>query len=143
LKDKLRLQQAYVTAKMSSCISRQVGAIITVNDRIVAEGYNGTPKGYSNCNTINPIYNSSHHEWSNFHEIHAEMNAIIWAARKGVSIEGGVLYSTTKPCLQCTKNIIASGIVKIVYCEKYPLNDDKIIDEFLAVMGVEVIQIDL
>ena len=136
-----RMKQAYLTAEMSKCVSRKVGALIIVDDRIVSEGYNGTPKGYSNCNDHNPIYDANHHEWSNFHEIHAEMNAIIWAARKGVSVDGGVLYSTTKPCLQCTKNIIASGIKTIVYCEDYPINNNEIIDEFLSQVGVTIIQV--
>lgn len=139
--DVIRLKQAYEIAKMSSCVSRQVGAIITVDNRIVSEAYNGTPKGYINCNNHNSEYTKEHHDWSNIYEIHAELNAILWAARRGTSIDGGTIYSTTKPCVQCTKNIIASGIIRIVYSEDYPLNDNYILDKFLSDNNILIEQI--
>ena len=127
----LRMRQAYDTSVRSSCVSRQVGALIIKDDRIISEGYNGTPKGFKNCCELFEEGDPAHHEWSNIHEIHAEMNSIVWAARKGISVEGAVMYSTTKPCLQCTKNIIASGIKKIYYNVDYPRNDNDILDKFL------------
>jgi dCMP deaminase len=139
----LRLRQAYETASKSSCVSRQVGALIVRDDRIISEGYNGTPKGFINCCDVFNEVDPSHHEWSNIHEIHAEMNSILWAARKGISVEGGIMYSTTKPCLQCTKNIIASGINEIYFCEHYPRNDNDILDKFLNENGVLCKQIKL
>jgi dCMP deaminase len=132
------MRQAELTAKRSKCLSRQVGCVVVIEDRIVSEGYNGTPKGYINCNQHFSEYNEHHHEWSNSKEIHAEMNCLLWSARKGIAVEGGVMYSTTKPCLQCTKNIIASGISKIYYKDEYPRNDDKDINEFLRACKVEV-----
>ena len=140
-KNQIRMKQAVETASFSKCCSRKVGAIIVVNDRIVGEGYNGTPKGYVNCDKhFNNEYTKEHHDWSLHHEIHAEMNAILWAARKGTPIEGGIMYSTTKPCKDCTKHIIASGIVGIHYLYKYPYNDDSIIDSFLEENGVYCVQ---
>lgn len=134
----IRMQQAFLTAKRSKCVSRQVGAIIVKDDRIVSEGYNGTPKGYINCCEHFEEYNEEHHLWSNTHEIHAEMNAILWSARKGISIEGGTIYSTTKPCLQCTKNIIASGITTIYYSDEYSKNDDETLDAFLRENKIDI-----
>jgi dCMP deaminase len=125
------MKQAIETAKNSKCMSRHVGALIVVEDRIVSEGYNGTPKGYVNCNVKwNNIWHADHHEWSKTHEIHAEMNAINWAARKGIKIEDGVMYCTTKPCLECTKNIIAVGIKAVYWLTKYEYNEDHILDSF-------------
>lgn len=138
----LRLQQAELTAKRSKCVSRKVGAIITVGDRIVSEGFNGTPKGYINCcDYFDGEYTEKHHEWSNTHEIHAEMNAINWASRKGIALEGGIMYSTLKPCLQCTKNIIAVGITEIYYKQIYERNDDAVLDEFIAENGIIIKQL--
>jgi dCMP deaminase len=137
----IRLKQALATAEMSSCVSRQVGALITVDSRIVSEGYNGTPKGYPNCSEHFSAYTQEHHEWSNTHEIHAEMNAIGWSARKGIAIEGGIIYSTTRPCLQCTKNIIAFGIKEIYYLEDYPKNDVETLDNFLRENNVNCVKI--
>jgi dCMP deaminase len=139
--DKIRLTQAYEISKMSSCVSRQVGTIITVDNRIVSEGRNGTPSGYINCNEHNPEHTKDHHDWSNIYEIHAELNAILWAARRGTSIDKGTIYCTTKPCVQCTKNIIASGIIRIVYSEDYPLNDNTILDKFLSDNNIIIEQI--
>ena len=127
----LLMRQAYETASKSSCVSRQVGALIVRDDRIISEGYNDTPKGFINCCEIFEEGDPAHHEWSNIHEIHAEMNSIVWAARKGISVEDSVMYSTTKPCLQCTKNIIASGIKKIFYHVDCPRNDNEILNKFL------------
>jgi dCMP deaminase len=132
MKHNVRLNQAVETASFSKCISRHVGAIIVKNNHIIAEGYNGTPKGYPNCcDVFKEGYTSEHHEWSMYHEIHAEMNAIIWAAREGISIDGGIIYTTTKPCRDCTKHIIASGIKSIFYGTGYFHNNDKILDKFL------------
>lgn len=138
-----RMQQAILTSKRSSCVSRQVGSIIIVDDRIVSEGYNGTPKGYVNCCDHFSEYSSEHHEWSKIHEIHAEQNAIIWAARKGIAINGGIIYTTTKPCSECTKMIIASGIKEIYYNEEYSRNDDETLNAFLEESGVGIYKVEL
>lgn len=114
---------AQTIATTSNCVSRQVGAIIVKDGRILSTGYNGTPKGYTNCSDhFTNGKTPDHRAWSLIHEIHAEMNAIIWAARQGISIQGATLYSTTEPCSECSKNIIASGISRIVYLEPYPRN---------------------
>ena len=136
--NQIRMMQAELSAKRSKCISLKVGSIIVVDDRIVSEGFNGTPKGYINCCDNFTEYNSDHHDWSSTYEIHAEMNAIIYSAKKGISIDGGVIYSTTKPCLQCTKNIIASGIKKIYYKDDYSKNNDIELNEFLKACNIEI-----
>ncbi|MBI3874192.1 MAG: dCMP deaminase, partial [Arcobacter sp.] len=68
-------------------------------------------------------------------------NAIIWAARKGISIEGGTIYVTLEPCSECSKNLIASGIKKIVYKKSYEHTDSKIISKFLSDNGVLIEQL--
>ena len=126
-------------ALASKCVSKQVGAVIVKDGRILSTGYNGTPPGYKNCcDYWDGKYTKEHHEWSKTYEIHAEMNAIIWAAREGISIKDATIYVTLEPCSDCSKNLIASGIKRIVYSKSYEHNDSKIITQFLKDNGVEI-----
>lgn len=114
-------------ANWSSCFQsdRKIGAIIVKNKRIVTTGYNGAPSGLKSCvergecmrRKLN-IPSGTRHELC--YAIHAEQNAIIQAAKLGVSIDGATLYCTHQPCAICAKMIINAGIVRIVYAEGYP-----------------------
>ena len=111
-------------ATRSTCLRRAVGAILVHDKRIIASGYNGGPSGLAHCLDIGCLREKLGIPSGQQHElcrgIHAEQNAIIQAARYGVSIEGSVLYCTTQPCTQCTKMLINAGITEIVYAEGYP-----------------------
>ncbi|MDY0116787.1 MAG: dCMP deaminase family protein [Sulfurimonadaceae bacterium] len=137
LNDENFINIAQEIAKASKCVSKQVGAVIVKDGRILSTGYNGTPSGYINCaEHWEGAYTDEHHEWSKTYEIHAEMNAIIWAARKGISIEGATIYVTLEPCSECSKNIIATGIKRIVYEKPYEHNQSEIIAKFIKDNGV-------
>ncbi|MEA3227803.1 MAG: dCMP deaminase family protein [Campylobacterota bacterium] len=124
-------------ATASKCVSKQVGAVIVKDGRILSTGYNGTPPGFVNCcDYWDNQYTAQHHEWSKTYEIHAEMNAIIWAAREGISIEGATIYVTLEPCSECSKNLIASGIKRIVYAKEYEHTNSDIISKFIKDNGV-------
>lgn len=142
LGDRNFLNIAREIAKASKCVSKQVGAVIVKDGRILSTGYNGTPAGFQNCCEYwDGKYTKEHHEWSKKYEIHAEMNAIIWAARKGISIEGASIYVTLEPCSECSKNIIASGIKKIVYEKSYEHTNSIEISKFLQDSGVVIYQL--
>lgn len=142
LNDKNFINIAKEIASASKCVSKQVGAVIVRDGRILSTGYNGTPAAYTNCNEHwRGEYTSEHHNWSKTYEIHAEMNAIIWAARKGISIENATIYVTLEPCSECSKNLIASGIKKIVYDKPYEYTNSPIISKFLKDNGVTIEQI--
>lgn len=126
-RDKFYLKIAEMFASRSHCLSVQVGAVCVKDDRIIATGINGTPSGNKNCDEIfDPLredeLKSFHHDWSNLHEIHGEMNVILYAAKYGISLNGSTLYSNIEPCVQCTKNLMQSGIVRIVFAKKYYRN---------------------
>ncbi len=126
----------------SKCVSKQVGAVIVKNGRILSTGYNGTPSGFTNCNEHwDGKYTAEHHEWSKTYEIHAEMNAIIWAAREGISIDGATIYVTLEPCSECSKNLIASGIKRIVYEKAYEHTNSQLISSFIKENGVSIEQL--
>ena len=116
------LKIARVVAESSSCISLKVGALLVRDNRIISSGYNGTPPGFSNCNTVHSCSGPEHSEWSQNHEIHAEMNAILYAATSGVSITNTALYCTHEPCNNCLKHILGTGpdgIKSVIYQTPY------------------------
>ena len=141
--DKNFINIAHELASASKCVSKRVGAVIVKNGRILSTGYNGTPAGYTNCcDHWNDEYTSEHHEWSKTYEIHAEMNAIIWAAREGISIKNATIYVTLEPCSDCSKNIIASGIKRIVYDKSYEHINSDVVTNFIKDNGVIIEKID-
>jgi len=142
LTDKNFINIASEIAKASKCVSKQVGAVIVRDGRILSTGYNGTPAGFTNCcDHWDGNYTSEHHEWSKTYEIHAEMNAIIWAAREGISIKDATIYVTLEPCSDCSKNIIASGIKRIVYAKSYEHTNSNVVTSFIKDNGVVIEQI--
>ena len=118
------LKTAYLLGQESKCVSKQVGALIVRDNRIVSMGYNGTPAGYENCCDHFPNYDpkkdrDAHHEWSRIYEIHAEQNAIDFAAKYGVYTNECDLYCILEPCDECLKSIKAAGIKKIYFVYEY------------------------
>ncbi|MDD5747821.1 MAG: cytidine/deoxycytidylate deaminase family protein [Actinomycetota bacterium] len=115
---------AKAVAERSTCLRRQVGALIVKDKRILATGYNGAPRGLAHCLDIGCMREEAKVASGHGHEmcrgLHAEQNAIVQAATYGVSIEGGILYSTHQPCVLCTKMLINCGISEIYYLESYP-----------------------
>lgn len=133
------METAIGLSKLSNCVSKQVGAVIVKDHRIISMGYNGTPSKYTNCDEVfdrSNFVRAEHHEWSKVHEIHAEMNAILFAAKTGIAIDDCVMYVTLRPCDECLKNIVQSGIKKVIYLDEYDLvsnNNDLLINSTLIV----------
>ena len=114
-----------LAATRSTCRRRQVGAVIVKNKKVLATGYNGSPAGLQHCLDIGCLREKMGIPSGQRHElcraIHAEQNAIIQAATSGISISGGILYSTTFPCILCAKMLINSGIKEIyILDDGYP-----------------------
>ena len=123
--DEYFMQMAELTAKRSTCLRRQVGAVIVKDKHIIATGYNGAPKGLKHCAQLGGCLREKLHVPSGErHELcralHAEQNAIIQAATLGQSIEGGTIYVTHHPCSICAKMILNAGLERIVIREGYP-----------------------
>ena len=107
-------------AKRSTCLHRHCGAVIVKRKQIVSTGYNGAPSGLPHCQTCIRDSVPSGQNMELCRGAHAEQNAINFAARFGIAIEGSTIYSTQFPCSWCGKSIINSGIAKVVYKEEYP-----------------------
>jgi dCMP deaminase len=136
---------AQVVASRSNCVKRKVAAVITLDRRIISTGYNGTPRGTRNCNEGGcPRCNGFAQGGTRLDEClcsHGEENAITQVAFHGSAIRGATIYTTFSPCLICTKMIINSGIVEVVYNSDYPLGDVAI--GLLREAGVKVRQTSL
>ena len=107
---------ARIWGQNSYCLRRKVGALLVKDKMIISDGYNGTPSGFENIcederNATKPYV------------LHAEANAITKVAKSNNSSEGSTLYVTASPCLECAKLIIQSGIRRVVYGEKYRIDD--------------------
>lgn len=124
------MKTAMLISELSHCISHKVGAVLVRDNRIISTGYNGTPAGYINCddyfslnikdkNNLTDIERKHHHDFSEIFEIHAELNAILCAAKNGLSTDGCTLYSTLQPCNNCLKMICNTGIKTIYYNKPY------------------------
>ncbi len=111
-------------AKRSTCLRRQVGAVIVRERRILTTGYNGAPSGLAHCADTGCLREREAVPAGQRHEIcrglHAEQNALLQAALHGVSVEGATIYTTTEPCVICSKMLINAGIVEVVYRDEYP-----------------------
>lgn len=115
--DEVLLHVAYAIAARSTCPYNHVGAIVALHGRVLTTGYNGAPAGMQHCThgprvegkAIVPCVNA----------VHAEMNAIAFAARHGVSLDGGTMYTTLSPCRTCAQLIINAGILTVVFGEMY------------------------
>ena len=114
---------ARAVAARASCRRRQVGAVIVVDNSIVATGYNGTPMGVTNCDEGGcPRCASDAAVGAGYDTcicVHAEQNAIVFAARHGNATKGGTLYSTLRPCFGCLKEAIQAGLVRLVFAESF------------------------
>ncbi|EED79358.1 predicted protein [Postia placenta Mad-698-R] len=117
------MQLAELASERSNCMKRRVGAILVRNKRILATGYNGTPRGLTNCNEGGCTRCNSGKEASDECVcLHAEENALLEAGRERVG-DGAVLYCNTCPCLKCTIKIIQTGVKEVVYNLSYKVDD--------------------
>ena len=125
------LKMARIWAENSYCVRRQVGALIVKDKMIISDGYNGTPSGFENiCENDMGVTKP--------YVLHAEANAITKVAKSANNCDGGTLYVTTSPCMECSKLIIQAGIRRVVFSEKYHNTEGL---DILAKVGVELVHL--
>ncbi len=137
--DEYFMEIAEVVKTRSTCLRRQVGAIIVKDRQILSTGYNGAPTGLKHCDETGCLRQQLAVPSGERHELcrglHAEQNAIIQASLHGVKIEGATIYVTVQPCVVCAKMIINSGIKRLVYKGGYP---DELSSQMLEESGITV-----
>ena len=130
---------AHLVSTRSTCLRRQVGAVMVRDKQILTTGYNGVPRGITHCTPENCLRSvkdiPSGQQQELCRGLHAEQNAIIQAALHGVSTKDATLYCTHKPCILCAKMLINAGVVRIVYQDFYP---DPLANEMLEEAGIEM-----
>jgi len=123
-------------ATRSTCPRKSVGAIVVRDKAVLATGYNGSLRGLPHCTEVGCLMDNDHC----VRTVHAEANALLQAARHGVTIEGADIYVTASPCWDCFKLIANSGIRRILYGEFY--RDGRIVD-FAQQAGIELVHLGL
>ena len=113
----------------STCRRLKVAALLVKDDRIISMGWNGTIMGHTHCTEHFDIHNEEdflkeHHDWSMKNELHAELNAIAFAAKQGISTNGSDLFVSISPCVNCANLIIAAGVSRVYYKKMYDRSTD-------------------
>jgi len=103
-------------ALRTTCPRRAVGALIVREGRILSTGYNGSPAGLAHCYDVGCLVGPN---GGCIRTVHAEINAIAFAARVGIAVHLATLWTTVAPCLACAKLIINSGITEVISIEEY------------------------
>lgn len=142
--DEIYMDLAKTLALKSHCVKAQVGSVLTKDTRIISLGYNGPPAGTYNCDEVWPKEGCPRDSKGSCSlALHAEQNAILYATKNNVSIDGATLYVTLSPCISCARVIYTMGIKKVIYLDSYAkykgLQNDEGVD-FLSKFGVEVYQ---
>lgn len=140
--DDIYMDLAENLARRSHCVKARVGAVLTKETRIVSLGYNGPPAGTHNCDEEWPEEGCPRDSKGSCSlALHAEQNAILYAAKNNVSLEGTTLYITLSPCIACARVIYSIGIKKVIYRDSYAefkgIPSDEGV-EFLKKFGVSV-----
>jgi len=158
-KHRLFIKMAELVAEQSTCCRLHVGALLVKDNRVISMGFNGTPTGQMHCDEnflqvyekykahyptfedflASKTFYDLHGQWSVEQELHAEQNAIAFAAKNGIATDGATIYVTWSPCVHCAKVITNAGIKKVFYKNTYDRSQDGII--FLNKNGIECRQL--
>lgn len=115
-RDVMLTEMAVIASKRSTCSRKRVGAIIALDGRVLSIGYAGSPAGTPHCTDVGCLIGP---EGGCVRTVHAELNAIAFAAKQGISLNHSTLYCTDSPCLSCAKAIINAGIIAVRYIREY------------------------
>lgn len=114
-RDELFMSYARLVGLRGTCLRARVGAVIVFNNRPVSSGYVGSAPGQPHCFEVGCNMDNG----GCTRTVHAEANAIAWAAREGIRTNGSTIYSTHSPCRSCAQLILAAGISEVVYDGEY------------------------
>ena len=140
--ESIYMNLAISLSEKSHCVKVKVGAVLAKDTRIVSSGYNGPPSGTNNCDEEWPQTGCPRDSKGSCSlALHAEQNAILYAAKNKITLEGATLYITLSPCIACARIIFTTGIKKVLYLNSYAEYKGIGVDEgveFLKKFGVEV-----
>jgi len=134
--DRYFMNLAVQAATRSTCPRKHVGAVIVRGKTVLSTGYNGSLRGASHCTDVGCLMHNDHC----IRTVHAEANALVQAARNGVSVEGAEIYVTASPCFSCFKLIANAGVRAVYYGEFYR---DELVLEFANELGLRMVHLGL
>lgn len=134
--DQYYIEMAYSVATRSSCNRGAAGAILVKDNVILSTGYNGSIRGLPSCFEAGCLVVDDHC----VRTIHAEMNALVHAAKHGASIDGATLYTTYTPCWGCFRVLANGGVKRYVWQEDY--NTDRRVLETAEILGLELLKLE-
>ncbi len=134
--DKYFLKLAMLASERATCPRMHCGCVLVVNKNVIATGYNGSIPGDEHCEDIGCLVVDNHCQRT----VHAEMNAIVQAARRGHSVDGATAYVTNMPCTTCAKALVTAGIVRVVVFSDF---HDTLATEFFEKAKVKIDKIDM
>lgn len=114
--DQYFIEQALHVAERGTCDRARVGCVLTIDNRVIASGYNGSPSGLPHCDDEGHLMKDGHC----VRTVHAEENAILDCANRGVATKGATAYVTHEPCMYCRRQLIQAGVAKVIYLKPYP-----------------------
>jgi dCMP deaminase len=130
---------AFAVRRRANCTGYKVGAVLVVNNRVISTGYNGVPEGMTNClnggcdRCANPQRYQSGVGYDVCICVHAEENALLSAARFGIRTEGGMIYTTVRPCFGCMKALHQAGVTAVRYHREWKHPDESLNSQYRAV----------
>ncbi len=138
--DKYMMHIALTVKMRARCLRRQVGAVLAREGHIVSTGYNGTPHNIPNCDQGGCIRCSDTKTYPHGVGydmcicVHAEQNTLLSAARFGISVEGTILYTTTKPCFGCIKELLQARIIGVIYLHEWVSLDSQHKEDYKTIV---------
>lgn len=134
---------AFAVRKRAQCRGRKVGAVLVLNDRIIATGYNGTPENMPNCDDAEQgclrCSDQSNYKSGEGYDlcicVHAEQNALLSAARFGIAVEGATIYTTVRPCFGCTKEALQARIRAVYYVHDWAHPDEDVAAQYNVIQA--------
>lgn len=132
---------AVAVRKKANCLGRKVGAVMVKENRIISTGYNGTPEGITNCSEGGCVRcrDRDTYKASVGYDVcicvHAEQNALITAARFGNAVEESVVFSTLRPCFDCTKSALQAKVLSIYYLHDWQHPIGELQDQYTLIQS--------
>lgn len=129
--DEYFLKLAMLASERATCPRMHCGCVLAKNKNVIATGYNGSIPGDEHCEDVGCLIVNNHCERT----VHAEMNALVQAAKRGHAVEGATAYVTNMPCTTCAKALITAGVKRIVVFSDY---HDTLATQFFTKAGVTI-----
>ena len=134
--DEIYMDVVETISRRSTCLRKKVGAVVTIDNRILSHGYNGLPAGFPNCCDTGECMKTKHNDEDYKICVHAEQNAICQCAKRGLALEGATMYVNADICMTCAKLIVSCNFARVVVRRDFKNHGEGI--ELIKQSGIRV-----